>query len=185
MNQDVARATGPPKSGRPERAGVPIGRSAFTSKNKSPEAMETAAAQSSARFQPKLVATNAVTIGENHPPKLPNVFIIPESEPVNSGVRSMHVAQNVLAANIFIPPPTANAITAAVLLTVFLPTQSNIAEEHIPPLTAALRPHRFPETSRREIGERDPPNGATLRSPNMELLPQRPVCVMLRWSTLY
>ena len=45
----------------------------------------TMAAKVRAEVQPNFAATLAVTMGESHPPRLPNVFINPATEPENSG----------------------------------------------------------------------------------------------------
>jgi hypothetical protein len=50
-------------------------------------------------FQPKCVNIAAVRIGESQPPRFPDMFISPESEPEKLGVMSLQVAHHMVVAN--------------------------------------------------------------------------------------
>src|SRR5205807_9634362 len=103
-------------------------------------------------------------MGESHPPRLPNVFIRPESEAVYSWVRSMQVAQKVVAANMLKPAPSDSRMMAAILLGALLPSHSRMPDEnmpiHAPILLPCLRP-----SQRTAKSENHPPSGASSTTP--------------------
>src|SRR5581483_11964566 len=107
-------------------------RSARISTQNKPEAIETAAAQSNALRHPHRVATYAVAIGDTQPPRFPNMFMNPDREPVNSSVRSMHVAQKVVAANMLNPAPRANKRIALIFSEAWLPNHSRMPAANMP-----------------------------------------------------
>src|SRR5581483_189299 len=148
-----------------------------TVKKQSADPIDTTAAQSRARSQPKCVATYAETMGESQPPRLPNVFIKPESEPVNCSVTSMHVAQKVVAANMLRPAPKASNEIASRLVDAAAPNQSRMADPIMPMHTASRLPARLP-TRRTARSENQPPKGAKIAMAIYGVEPQIPPCAM-------
>src|SRR5689334_23187638 len=104
----------------------------------SPLANVTTDATVNAAVQPRLLATYAVTIGDNHPPRFPNVFISPPSEPENRSLRSMQAAQNEAEANMLKPAAAASSSIAIILFLAWPPASRNAAEQNIPVHTATL-----------------------------------------------
>src|SRR4030081_1317995 len=112
-------------------------------------------------------------MGESHPPRLPKVFIRPESDPVNSSVKSMHEAQKVLAANMLNPAPRASIRMAAPLLETWLPDHNRIPEVNIPIQTASLLPILLPKGRTARL-ENQPPTGASAATPMYGIAPPIP-----------
>ena len=99
---------------------------------------------------------------------------MPESEPVKPCDRSMHVAQKVLAANMFIPPPMASSVIGGgVLLAVWLPIQSKARRNTMPRVIAARRPLRLPNARLRNR-KKFRRAARAQRSRDMEWRPRRP-----------
>ena len=89
------------------------------------------------------------------------MFINPEREPANFGLKSMLVAQKVGAANMFDPLAPARNMIAVMLFGARLPNHSSNAEANIPVQTAIRRPRFFPK--RLETwSENSPPKGAKI-----------------------
>ncbi len=84
----------------------------------------------------------------------------------------MHVAQKVLAANMFIPPPMASSVMAAALLAVWLPIQSSAPLRHHAEGDRGAAAVAFTEFADREIGknsaERREHNDREIRSGSPE-----------------
>src|SRR5450432_1833292 len=118
-------------------------------------------------------------MGESYPPRFPKVFMSPESDPVNSSVRSIQAAQNVLAANMLNPAPSASMRIAAPLLETWLPDQRKIPEVNIPSQTAVLRPCLLPQR-RTAISENQPPTGASAAIPIYGMAPPIPAWEIVR-----
>src|SRR5216684_7035672 len=100
-------------------------------------------------------------MGESHPPRFPNVFISPATEPEYSWPMSMHAAQNVTEANMLSPAAAARSRMAVTLLEAWAPSHSKIAEENIPTQTARRCPRRRPNL-RTAKSENNPPRGEAI-----------------------
>src|SRR5229473_435240 len=97
-------------------------------------------------------------MGESHPPKFPNMFISPATEPEYSPPRSIHAAQNVTEANMLNPAAAARSRIAVILFDAWAPSQSKTAEQNMPTHTATLCPRDCPNL-RTAKSAKSPPRG--------------------------
>src|ERR1700690_1587044 len=101
------------------------------------------------------------------------MFIRPESDPEKSRVRSLHTAHQPVEAKPMNPAAIASSTIATLLSVVWLPSQSNVAEEVKPTHTALRRPLRRPRR-RAAASETSPPNGGINGIARNGVDPQRP-----------
>src|SRR5579872_29011 len=97
-------------------------------------------------------------MGESQPPRLPSVFMRPETEPECFSERSMQAAQKVAAANMLRPAAKASMRMAANLLGEWPPLHSRTADPDMPSHTAVFLPRRRP-IRRTAKSENQPPAG--------------------------
>src|SRR5437868_9666526 len=94
----------------------------------------------------------------------------------------MHVAQNVVAANMLSPAPSASRLIASLLLLAPAPIQRRIDDPIMPRATAKRRPFRLPSL-RAARSENHPPTGARAAIAMYGVDPQSPPWAMLRCRT--
>src|SRR3979409_2809286 len=85
---------------------------------------------------------NAVTTGESQPPRLPKVFMNPDTEPEKRTVISLQAAHSIAEAAKLNPAASDNCKSDHVLLAVWLPDHNNPAERPIAS-HAVARLHRL------------------------------------------